>query len=128
MEVVINKCYGGYGLSSEAIALYLTKKGIEYTFDGIRFLVDDKFFYASLIQRHDPILIEVVKELGDKANGHCAELKIVSIPKHAGYTIDEYDGSESIETYLTVTTEQLRKGLSLQHIKELKLVDHVRIN
>ena len=128
MEVVINKCYGGYGLSTEAIALYLTKTGNEYSFDGTRFTVNGKLFYASNIQRHDPVLIEVVKELGDKTNGPSAELKIVSIPKHAGYSIDEYDGSESIETWMTVTTEQLLKGLTAHQIKELKSVDSVRIN
>lgn len=128
MEVVINTCYGGYGLSTEATALYLTKKGNEYSFDGTRFTVHGKFFYASSIQRNDPVLIEVVKELGDKANGPSAKLKIVSIPKHAGYSIDEYDGSESIETWMTVTTEQLLKGLTAHQIKELKSVDSIRIN
>jgi hypothetical protein len=128
MNVIINKCYGGYGLSNEAIALYLTKKGIEYSFDGRNFIVDDQRFFVYTIQRHDPVLIEVIKELGNKANGSCAELQIISIPKHAGYSLDEYDGMETIETWMTVTTEQLLKGLTPQQIKELKSVDSVRIN
>ena len=47
--------------------------------------------------RHDKNLVEVVEELGDKASGDCAKLKVVQIPGNI-YRIDEYDGAESIET------------------------------
>ena len=46
--------------------------------------------------RTDPTMIQVVEELGDKANGRCAELKIVEIPDGMAYTIEEYDGMEHI--------------------------------
>lgn len=46
--------------------------------------------------RHDPDLIEVVRELGDRAAGHCAELRIVEIPDGVDYQIEEYDGNEHI--------------------------------
>lgn len=46
--------------------------------------------------RSDPILIQVVEELGKKANGECAELKIVEIPDGIQWEIDEYDGRETI--------------------------------
>jgi len=46
--------------------------------------------------RTHPLLIRVVKELKKKANGRCAELKIVEIPDGVEYEIDEYDGLESI--------------------------------
>ena len=46
--------------------------------------------------RSNPILIKVVEELGDEANGSCAELEIVEIPEDVEYEIDEYDGIESI--------------------------------
>ena len=29
-EIVMNNCYGGFGLSDEAFELYLKKKGIKY--------------------------------------------------------------------------------------------------
>jgi hypothetical protein len=48
------------------------------------------------ISRHDPILVQVVEELGDKANGMCAKLAIAEVS--GPYRIDEYDGSESVET------------------------------
>jgi hypothetical protein len=50
--------------------------------------IDDK--------RDHPLLIKVVEELGDKANGPCAELKVVEIPDGIKWEIDEYDGNESI--------------------------------
>lgn len=46
--------------------------------------------------RTDPDIIAVVKKLGKKANGRCAELKIVEIPDGMAYEIDEYDGIETI--------------------------------
>jgi hypothetical protein len=50
------------------------------------------------ITRHDPALAQVVEELGDKANGDYAKLSIVDVPSGTLYRIDEYDGSESVET------------------------------
>jgi hypothetical protein len=46
--------------------------------------------------RSDPDLIAVVEELGNKANGKCANLKIVEIPDGVDYEIAEYDGNEHI--------------------------------
>ena len=48
------------------------------------------------IERHDPVLVQVVEELGDKANGKCASLSIEEV--FGPYRIDEYDGMESVET------------------------------
>lgn len=47
------------------------------------------------IKRHDPILIQVIEELGKKANGgSVAQIKLVDIPDDVEYTIEEYDGIE----------------------------------
>jgi len=48
------------------------------------------------VDRHDPVLVQVVEELGDKANGMCAQLAIAEVDD--SYRIDEYDGFESVET------------------------------
>lgn len=125
-EVVINDCFGGFGLSDEAFELYLTTKKIKFYKDDKKswsvsyYRVPkekyDKFselwrnedgdyrrinatnWYLSMydIKRDDPILVSVVRKLKDKANGMCAELKIVKIPINVNYIIDEYDGLESI--------------------------------
>lgn len=48
------------------------------------------------VPRHDPILVQVVEELGEKANGLHANLQIAEVD--SPYRIDEYDGFESVET------------------------------
>ena len=48
------------------------------------------------VKRDDPLLIECIETLGDKANGDCAKLKIVEIPDGTDYIVDEYDGNEHI--------------------------------
>jgi len=53
-------------------------------------------FSSRELERDDPILVQVVKELGSDANGRCAELKIVKIPDDVEYTIEEYDGNEHV--------------------------------
>ncbi len=46
--------------------------------------------------RNDPDLVRVVEELGDKANGDCAKLRVVEIPDGTDFEIQEYDGNEHI--------------------------------
>lgn len=55
-----------------------------------------QIWYDCKVSRHDPVLVQVVEEMGDEANGDYAKLRIdeVSGPYH----IDEYDGFESVET------------------------------
>ena len=47
-------------------------------------------------RRADPLLIQVIEELGEEANGNCAEIKIVEIPDGTQWKIEEYDGQEWI--------------------------------
>lgn len=102
-KIVYNACYGGFGLSDEAVAMYLQLKGYKFTREkgrwGDDFTVEgwDDFYYRD-IERDDPILVQVVEKLGDKANGSCAKLRIEYVPKGTLYRITEYDGYESIET------------------------------
>lgn len=55
-----------------------------------------QYWYHRDVDRHDPVLVQVVEELGDKANGECAKLAIEEVD--GPYRIDEYDGFESVET------------------------------
>lgn len=137
MKIVINKCFGGFGLSLKAQKRYLELKGLpcyfykqtKYNFkDGINEyciyndsdndmfaytftkylgdkvdiekLPDEEYkkynFYYGDIERNDPILIQVVKELKDEASGDCSRLRIIEIPDDVEWEIDEYDGQESI--------------------------------
>ena len=82
-RIVINDCYGGFGLSYEAVDMYKEMAG----------LTENDFRHKD-IDRDDPYLIEVVKRLGAKANGPHASLKIVEIPADVSWHIAEYDGNE----------------------------------
>jgi hypothetical protein len=46
--------------------------------------------------RTDSILIQVIEELKEEANGQHSDLKIVEIPDNVEWYIDDYDGIESI--------------------------------
>lgn len=153
--IVINECFGGFGLSNKATTKYLKLKGIPFiamdrgysnanyyinknnVFDGLlcgncncdfnscicenttildefirlKCTCDSKFknidncrcisscyFSEYEIKRTDPILAQVVSELGTEANGMCAKLSVKYFPKGTKYRINDYDGFESIET------------------------------
>ena len=107
MKIVINKCFGGFGLSQEAVLLYGKKKGINIIKDkkksnslASHYYIDEikngNYFSDRDIKRNDPALVEVVNELGEKADGAYSELKIVDIPDDVEWIIEEYDGKEWI--------------------------------
>lgn len=55
-----------------------------------------KNLYLDYEYRNDPTLIEVVEELGEKANGRFSNLVVVDIPDNMDYVIDDYDGIETL--------------------------------
>lgn len=88
MKVVINTCFGGFGLSQAAY------KDMGMKWDG--------YGHDSGLSRDDPRLVAAVEKLGSKANGGFADLRVVEIPDGVYYEIDEYDGNEHIaETHRT---------------------------
>ena len=54
-------------------------------------------FHSRGLKRSDPILVQVVEELGAESFGKCASLEVVDIDKGRWFKIDEYDGYESIQ-------------------------------
>jgi hypothetical protein len=85
VKIVYNSCYGGFSLSDAAIARYIELTGVS---------AED--FYDRDVARNDPILAQVVEELGREADGDCAKLEIYEIPAGTKYYLDEYDGMEHI--------------------------------
>jgi hypothetical protein len=61
-------------------------------------LYDEQVWCARNLDRTDPILVQVVEELGQVAAGRHANLVIEELSKGTLYRIEEYDGYESIET------------------------------
>ena len=134
MKVVINSDYGGYGLSNAALELYMTKKGISYvkTSDGFRglhgrYLVNGELFTDWDIKRHDSLLVEIVEELGKKSWGSSAKLKVVDLPENCEYSIDEYDGWESVETWFEITEEELINGMSPEKVAILRSAQSIKV-
>lgn len=84
-HVVINACYGGFGLSEDAIARYAELKGIS-----------SADFYNRDIPRDDPALVQVVREMGQGANSNFSKLHIVEVPDGVEWHIEEYDGNEHV--------------------------------
>jgi len=125
MKIVINSCFGGFGLSHKACMLYARLSGFKlyayrkdpkdiskyvplkgknkhdflpifYFKKPLTKFNNKNWWYDRDIDRADPILVRVVEKLGEKANNSCASLKIVEIPDGVDWEIHEYDGSETI--------------------------------
>lgn len=83
IPIVLNKCYGGFGLSKEA-----------YEYMGLN--CDD---YGSTFgsDRLNPKLIDCIKTLGEKASGSCSSLVIeyIDFDELMTLNIDNNDGFES---------------------------------
>jgi hypothetical protein len=82
MKVVINRCFGGYSLSRKAY------KALGLEWDG--------YGYACIDDRTNKKLVGVVEKLGSAANGRSAMLKVVDVPGDVTWTIDCYDGLETV--------------------------------
>jgi hypothetical protein len=81
--IVINDCYGGFGLSDRAMLEYKKLAGI-----------NDPIFNDRDIPRDDPYLLKIVRELGMSANGSHSNLKIVEVPGDVKWIVQDYDGAE----------------------------------
>jgi hypothetical protein len=81
MKIVINREYGGFGLSKDAMRELRDRKGNPNLTDWE-------------IARDDVILVEIVERMGKKANGNYSDLKIVEVPDEVQWEIQEYDGME----------------------------------
>ena len=83
MKVVINNCYGGFGITDAALEEYKSRRGI----------TDENFWYYD-IPRDCPVLVSMVEEQGSAMNSDYSELKVVEIPDDVEWYIEEYDGME----------------------------------
>jgi hypothetical protein len=113
MKVVINRCFGGFGISNLAFEKLLERKGVEFQKVPAKFKFHDDVFdyykagseqsdatyiseYEFYEQRNDPDLIAVIEEMGKDSWGWASELAIVEIPDDVDWHISEYDGLEHV--------------------------------
>lgn len=96
MKVVVNRCFGGFGISRKA-AEFMAERGNQEAKEKIESTCS--YWYGSLYDtaRNDPVLVAAVEALGKEANGPYAELEVVEIPDGIEWEIDEYDGNERVE-------------------------------
>jgi len=84
-KIVINTCFGGFGLSEESLEDYKKRKNIT-----------DENFYHWDIPRDCPDLVAMVEEGGTDVDGIYSELKVVNVPDDVNWFIHEYDGMEHV--------------------------------
>ena len=131
MKVILNNCYGGFGVSKAAYIRYAQLKGIDlhqyervndygeklkykkvslnkeldslesnFTIEDLgespKKITDKQSLYLDEDHRTDPVLIQVVEELGEDANGSFSDLEVVDIPDDMKWYISDYDGIETL--------------------------------
>lgn len=82
--VVVNACFGGFGVSEAAI-----RHMGEHRPDGSAWPG-----HLRDLPRDDPYLVAAVRELGEAASDRYARLVVLEIPDGVPWVIEEYDGSE----------------------------------
>ena len=106
-KIVLNRCYGGFEISNEAIEELLKRKGIKFKkginkFDNVIFLDEndkeiDFFRYENINLRTDKDLIKLIEEKGSNfVSGFLSRLEIVKVQEGKKFIIDDYDGFEGI--------------------------------
>ena len=124
-KIVINCCYGGFSISEDALKRYYELKGKELLFEDsgdwghtkVYYYMEDgrKNYFGphDIEDRTDPVLIQVIEELGKDANGLGSDLVINELEAGTRYFIDEYDGMETIVTENLIDWSVDRKSTRL---------------
>ena len=97
-KIVINRCFGGFGLSELAMMDIADRKGWTLVQKGRSnyFTSPEGDISDYDIPRDDLDLIATVEMMGEHSWGSYAELLVVEIPDDVKWVIEEYDGREWI--------------------------------
>jgi hypothetical protein len=106
VKIVINKCFGGFGLSKKAVE-YMAEKGSEQARVELEYIIpsednsndiylgySEKFDHE--YDRTDPILVEAVEVLKEEANTAYSNLKVIEIPEGVEWELSDHDGLETV--------------------------------
>ena len=85
-KIIINTCHGGFGISDEAMELYKILTGIPPA----------NLVYDFELDRDNPQLVQIVEQLGERADTRYSKLKVVEIPLGVEWHVHEYDGLEHV--------------------------------
>ena len=113
MKVLVNRCYGGFRLSDKAYER-LIELGIPclaWSGNGteVRVIYKREEHEQGLFGRYwdswtsdsknrtNPLVIQVVEELGVEASAYISNIEVVEIPDYIDWTIGDYDGYETVE-------------------------------
>lgn len=125
-KVLYNRCYGGFGFSDKFVEEF--NRLYPDAEKPLRDYDDD------CAVRSDPRIIELFERMGTKeASGDYAELKVSAVPDGFEWSINEYDGMESVVTsipYYEMIDELVaivkgKKEASNQFIKRLLEEDNM---
>lgn len=93
-EIVINICWGGFGISQQAVEWLRSENVSEEELEEI-----NRGWPTAKARMH-PKLIECVRTLGKEADGMNSKLHIVTFEGNK-IRIEDYDGMEAIRTPYT---------------------------
>lgn len=113
MKVVINTCFGGFRLSSEAAEWLIENRGWGESDDEDFYYSNPegkwvfKFKQGNILKigklysddeefRSDEDVVAAVEALGKGSSARVSKLKVVEIPDNIIWEITEYDGVEAI--------------------------------
>lgn len=90
ISVMFNGKYGGFGFSKDALKEYNKRKPIGFK--------NVNSYNFTMIERTDPLMVQICREMGERANGRSADICIKEIPRKYAecYSIHEYDGLECV--------------------------------
>lgn len=100
-KIVYNNCFGGFSVSKLVIErmIELGSAEAKEILDKSKLYTaysQEVFYTDEKIKRHDPLLVQAIEELGNKANGQCSKLCIFKTDADA-YRIKDYDGQETVK-------------------------------
>lgn len=99
--MVLNGCYGGFGLSDEGEKLLIQKGMSPKRVQEIGRSHDLRFGHHDLSVRMDPLLVASVRKHPESFKEYGTSLYVEEVPVDAikadAVSIDEYDGAESVE-------------------------------
>ena len=90
-KVVYNSSYGGFSISVEALT---RMQELGFTGEASVNSLHNNCAYIYDCPRHNPVLVQVVEELGKKANSPSSDLCIAQV--FGPYRIEAYDGAETV--------------------------------